>query len=210
MNDRIHDWLDGELPFEALTPAEQTRARRLQAALDTTAGELGDVPAPGIAQRVMASLPAGSPARRRPLLERLRDALIPGPLALRPAAALATFSLVAGFGLGLWAASSGGAPVGEGVVAAAEAPTIFVRFDLEVADARSVHLAGSFSGWQPRYELTPAGERHWTVTVPLEPGVHDYVFVVDGERHVLDPAAPTIADGFGSYNNRIALLTSAT
>mgnify|MGYP006183372823 CR=1 FL=1 len=86
---------------------------------------------------------------------------------------------------------------------------MFVRFDLRLEGARSVHLAGSFSAWEPVYEMTPSEAGTWTVTIPLRPGVHDYVYVVDGERQVLDPTAPRIADGFGSYNNRIALLASA-
>lgn len=206
MDDRIHAWLDGELPIEALSAAEQERARRVRDALDLAASD--PAPAADLADAVMARV-AVAPAPTPSLLARLRDGLLPAALPLRPAAALATACLVAGFGLGLWAAS-GGAGEGEPATAAAEAPTVFVRFDVRLEDARTVHLAGSFSGWAPSYELSPSGENQWTVTVPLTPGVHDYVFVVDGERHVLDPAAPRIADGFGSYSNRIALLASST
>lgn len=212
MNDRINAWLDGELPLEALTPREQERARRVRAALDLAAGaESVAAPAPRLADAVMAAIDT-APIPGPSLLGRLRDGILPA-IPLRPAAALAAACLVVGFGLGLWAASSGpgGSTAAEGpAMAAGEAPTVFVRFDLRLDGARTVQLAGSFSGWQPAYELTPSGEGQWTVTVPLTPGVHDYVFVVDGERHVLDPAAPRIADGFGSYSNRIALLASST
>lgn len=212
MDDRINAWLDGELPLEALTPGERERARRVRAALDLAAGaEAVAAPPPRMSDVVMATIGA-APAPRPSLLGRLRDGLLPA-LPLRPAAALAAACLAVGFGLGLWAASGPGDPaVAAGGMpgAGVEAPTVFVRFDLRLEEARTVHLAGSFSGWEPTYELSPSGESQWTVTVPLTPGVHDYVFVVDGERHVLDPAAPRIADGFGSYSNRIALLASSS
>jgi hypothetical protein len=41
--------------------------------------------------------------------------------------------------------------------------------------------------------------------VPLRPGVHDYAFVVDGERWVADPNAPQVDDSFGGTNSRISL-----
>jgi hypothetical protein len=211
MNDRIHAWLDGDLPLDALTAEERDRARGIQAALDLTAS-IQDVRSPGLADGVMARLPARAPARRpspAAWIRGVRDAITAGPLALRPAGALAAACLAAGFGLGLWAAPREPA-VPSGIATAAEAPAVFVRFDLEVSGATSVQLAGSFSSWQPAYALTPGAEDHWSVTIPLTPGVHDYVFVVDGERHVLDPAAPRVSDGFGSFNNRIALLASAT
>lgn len=206
MNDRIHAWLDGELTAEALSADERARAARLQMALDLAASA-DDARSPGLADAIMARV-AAAPAPRPRLLERLRAAIAPGPFALRPAAALAAACLVAGFGLGLLASPD--APAAPAVTTAEAVPTVFVRFDLQVEGATTVQLAGSFSEWQPAHELSPSGDDHWTVTVPLEPGVHDYVFVVDGEQHVLDPAAPRIADGFGSFSNRIALIASAT
>jgi hypothetical protein len=46
----------------------------------------------------------------------------------------------------------------------------------------------------------------WTIVVPLAPGVHDYSFIVDGEKWVPDPSAPAMADGFGGVNSRIAVI----
>lgn len=210
MNDRIHDWLDGELPLEALSAEERAEARQLEAAV-SRAADASAARSPGVAQRVMAALPPGPPPRKRSIPARLR-ALLRRPVALRPAV-LAAMGLVIGFGLGVLstAGEEGDIDTATPALASPEAEataTVYVRFDVQVPDAEVVELAGSFSDWQPRYTLTPSGENHWTVTVPLEPGVHDYVFVVDGSRQVVDPAAPQIADGFGSYNNRIALLAS--
>jgi AMP-activated protein kinase-like protein len=85
-------------------------------------------------------------------------------------------------------------------------PHVFVQFRLEAADAMDVRLAGSFTNWQPRYSLHQASPGVWTITVPLSAGVHDYVFVVDGQRWVADPYAPHVDDGFGGVNSRIALV----
>jgi len=43
--------------------------------------------------------------------------------------------------------------------------------------------------------------------VPLEPGVHDYAFVLDGERWVVDPDAPQVDDDFGGANNRLPIIS---
>ena len=84
-------------------------------------------------------------------------------------------------------------------------PKLFVQFRLD-ADASRVLLAGSFTQWQPRYELHQSAPGLWTITVPLTQGVHDYAFVVDGQQWVPDPYAPQISDGFGGMNSRLALL----
>jgi hypothetical protein len=45
------------------------------------------------------------------------------------------------------------------------------------------------------------------VSVPLEPGVYDYGFVVDGSAVRLDPLAPRVADGFGGESSRVTVLS---
>lgn len=85
-------------------------------------------------------------------------------------------------------------------------PPVFVQFRLETMATR-VQLAGSFTNWEPRYELREGVPGVWSITVPLTQGVHDYAFIVDGQRWVADPHAPQVGDGFGGVNNRLALLT---
>jgi hypothetical protein len=85
-------------------------------------------------------------------------------------------------------------------------PRLYVQFRLEAADAMDVRLAGSFTNWQPRYALHQASPGIWTITLPLSAGVHDYVFVVDGQRWIADPYAPQVDDGFGGVNSRISLV----
>ena len=88
-------------------------------------------------------------------------------------------------------------------------PQVFVQFRLD-AQASRVQLAGSFTNWEPRYELRQSASGIWTITVPLTQGVHDYAFVVDGQHWVPDPYATQIDDGFGGINSRLALLSPDT
>ena len=86
------------------------------------------------------------------------------------------------------------------------APQMFVQFHLDAPDATDVRLAGSFTNWEPRYELHQVVPGAWTITLPLSAGVHDYVFVVNGQRWIPDPYAARVDDGFGGVNSRIALV----
>jgi 1,4-alpha-glucan branching enzyme len=107
--------------------------------------------------------------------------------------------------LALWPAAW--RPVSSPSVASANPePRLFVQFRLQAVDASSVRLAGSFTNWQPQYELRRAAPGVWTITIPLPPGVHDYAFVVDGQRWIPDPYAQAVDDGFGGTNSRIALI----
>ncbi|HEX5727380.1 MAG TPA: hypothetical protein VFX98_18045, partial [Longimicrobiaceae bacterium] len=85
--DRIHAYLDGELPLEALSPAERNRATALEAVLGRAAAPLRAAPAPDLSARVMAALPAVPPARPNPLRAALGWLWSPRPLRLtfRPA-----------------------------------------------------------------------------------------------------------------------------
>ena len=79
-----------------------------------------------------------------------------------------------------------------------------VKFVLLAPQASQVALVGDFNQWNSR--ATPmvreAGQKTWTVTVPLPPGRHVYAFVVNGANWVTDPHAPLAPDdGFGSPNS---------
>lgn len=102
---------------------------------------------------------------------------------------------------------AGGVPAaaGNGAQAGTER-TLFVQFHFQASEVSRVQLAGSFTNWEPRYELLQTTPGHWTVTLPLVPGVHDYAFVIDGQQWVADPFAPSVHDGFGGVNSRLAIL----
>jgi 1,4-alpha-glucan branching enzyme len=107
-----------------------------------------------------------------------------------------------------WRSSGDGAgPTAE--AAQGNAAPVYVQFRLQVESANSVALAGSFTEWLPAYPLQQSADGVWTIVLPITPGVHDYVFVVDGERWVPDPYAPHVDDGFGGTNSRLTLLAPA-
>ncbi|HVL40172.1 MAG TPA: alpha-amylase family glycosyl hydrolase [Fimbriimonadaceae bacterium] len=73
---------------------------------------------------------------------------------------------------------------------------------------RSVHLAGSFNGWDR--QATPmklgADRRTWSKTLSLPPGRHTYKFVLDGEQWVVDPKALRNEDDGGGNVNSVLML----
>lgn len=87
-----------------------------------------------------------------------------------------------------------------------EQQIINVVFTVNVDDAREVALIGSFNNWQGhKHKLAPSDEAgKWTISVPLEQGVHEYAFVVDGIRIIPDPVSLVYKDdGFGNLNSVI-------
>lgn len=220
--ERVHDCLDGKISRSQLTEEELEAFARMKVAVDETLAFVREKPSPDVRSTVMqriAEVEAG--AARAPetagLAARLRDALqwiwAPRTVRLRPAWALAGLAVLAlavatlPLGTGSPDAAGPGASSASGAtVAAGEEPTVFVRFELDAQGASSVRLAGNFTGWEPRYELAETRPGEWSALVPLEPGVHDYAFVVDGERWMADPDAIHVDDGFGGVNSRIALV----
>lgn len=77
-----------------------------------------------------------------------------------------------------------------------------VRFVYVDDQASAVCVAGSFNGWSEEADcMSPSGDI-WSVAVPLEPGRHQYMFVVDSRFWRKDPGAPLAEDdGFGSKNS---------
>lgn len=58
---------------------------------------------------------------------------------------------------------------------------------------RIVHIAGSFTNWDPfMHRLRESAPGEYSITLRLPPGTYAYYFVVDGER-VLDPFNPDTA-----------------
>ena len=87
--------------------------------------------------------------------------------------------------------------------------SVLVRFVLYAPGARRVAVAGTFNQWdRAAAPLTPAGTSGvWTTTLALPVGQHQYAFVVDGARWVVDPGAPAVDDGFGRRNSVVAVTT---
>lgn len=209
MTYRIDDYLDGALDRIALTPEERAQADTLERAIDETRAFVDARPAPDLTGRVMRAIEHVDPRVNRPSLVSRLVAIVWDPrevsFQFRPAyAVLAAAAIVM---LALLVPSIRPSRTDALLQArGADAPKLLVQFRLQAADASTVRLAGSFTNWQPEYELHQSSPGIWTVTLPLPLGVHDYAFVIDGQRWVADPYAQMVDDGFGGTNSRIAIL----
>lgn len=230
-NDELRAYLDGERELADLSPSARERAR----AWDELVEEVrvatgGDAAAPDhLERRVMRSLPERPdlPLWRRALEWLLRPRTVRvSPLAgagvavalvlavLVPAVWLSPAGTGAGDGT-----TAGPSPQGRNGAASTVAADgtgdragegrVYVRFELRAPDARSVAVAGDFTNWEPGHYLSDAdGDGVWTGRVPLQPGLHQYMFVVDGSRWVTDPGAERyVDDGFG-HRNAVVTISS--
>ena len=88
-------------------------------------------------------------------------------------------------------------PTTADVVAQLQVP---YTLDLDAPGASRVEVVGSWSGWEP--EPMEARGAHFTVSLMLEPGRYEYMFLVDGKEWRPDPRAPlSHDDGFGHVNS---------
>lgn len=194
----IHRFLDGEAPPASRPTAESPEGRRLAAyeeALDLLTESSDPVP-PGFADRVMQRLD-DAPATN--WTAKLRALWPGGARWVAPALAGAAAALLLSVGLGVGLGEKGGVGPPDAVA---------VTFEVHAPGARAVELVGSFTGWRPGEVALqgPDATGHWSATVRLPEGRHEYLFLVDGSHWVTDPgAAAHRPDGFGRRNALIEL-----
>lgn len=232
MNEKLKKYLDGEIGADALGPGERSEAeawgRLFRAMRDASAVRTPET----LLRDVMAAVEEESAARGRagsaaPAHDRTREdsrgeragwtralgwLVRPVRIPVPPIAALAAAALVA---LVVWpserppAPPIESAPVQPASLTTPETggPQVYVELSLRAGDATSVAVAGDFTGWRPTIELRdPDGDGVWSALVPVGPGVHQYMFVVDGTRWVTDPdASRYVDDGFGHRNAVLAI-----
>ena len=77
-----------------------------------------------------------------------------------------------------------------------------VSLELVKPEAKKVFVAGSFNGWTPeKTPLAAIGNGRWVGDLTVNPGRHEYLFVVDGQW-VPDPnAKETVQNPFGGKNS---------
>jgi hypothetical protein len=155
----------------------------------------------GVMQRVKHSASPGPPIRAGIFIRVARLLWMPRQISIRPAYAVAAAGVL--LAMLVFIVPS--------ILMRTTDPTsqLYVQFRLQTA-AANVQLAGSFTNWEPTYQLHQVSPGVWTITVPLPQGVHDYAFVVNGQEWVADPYAPGIDDGFGGTNSRLTLLLPDT
>jgi 1,4-alpha-glucan branching enzyme len=88
-----------------------------------------------------------------------------------------------------------------GVPATTSGPPRAVHFTFQDPGATFVFLAGTFNDWHPSAtSMIATGNGRWVKTLELEPGMYEYLFVVDG-RWMADPgSAITVSNPFGGIN----------
>lgn len=87
-----------------------------------------------------------------------------------------------------------------------KAGEVVFHFELHAPGADKVELLGTFNNWKSGDIVLqgPDASGHWTASVELPEGRHEYIFLVDGERWVTDPKGATHRpDGFGKVNTVI-------
>lgn len=206
MNEKLNQYLDGEIEHTELPTDLKAEAEVWETFLTDVRGSGAQGAPVGLESRVLDSIRA----EKRAPWTRLVDWWVnPHSVRVRPliglaaAAAIATFFMLPSDAVITEPPGAASALVGEEVV--------YVPFVIEAPDAASVHVAGDFNEWQPEFELAdPDGDGVWSGRVMLPPGVHKYMFVIDGETWITDPNAERwVEDGFGNRNAVIAITGGA-
>ena len=74
-------------------------------------------------------------------------------------------------------------------------------FSLSAPEAKEVLLAGDFTEWeQHAVQLKKGDDGVWQTTVLLEPGKHEYRFLVDDQWQDDPASAWRVVNSFGSEN----------
>jgi hypothetical protein len=210
MNEDLHRHLDGDVDADGLGPADRNEADewdRMVASFRSAAPR-GSAPA-WLEQRVMAEIGVlperGALARLAAWLLRPEPVRVPPLAAGLVVAAFVAVLLLPGRGdvPPQGAPPNGGAPL---AVQPAES-VVYVQFRLDAPSATSVAVAGDFSEWEPEFTLEDVdGDGIWTGRIPVRPGVHAYMFLIDGMQWQTDPNADRYRDdGFGNQNAILAV-----
>jgi anti-sigma factor RsiW len=201
----IHRMLDGDLgPDEEKVLLDRFQSDpALKEELDGIAGALRTIEKsermqapPFFTAEVMRRLPS----RKATIANRTRDFLLKGRV-LRWNMATAFAAAVLFALVFTQVVRTRNAPV-ETVALSRQEQTVTVTMNLHAPEAHQVAVAGTFNKWKAdAHMLTKQENGVWTVSIPLKPGEHSYMFVVDGKAWVTDPNAETYRDdGFGNKN----------
>ena len=214
MNDDLHRYLDGDLRSDGLPRSERGEAEAWERLLDAyrAASHGSEAPQapPWLEDRVMAGIEALPEPR---LWSRVLVWLLtPRPMSVSPVVLGAAVAVFAAVVVLPWRGVEPVPPMGGGAppvraAAVGDVPVVYVQFRLHAPGARSVAVVGDFTDWSVEEELSdPDGDGVWSGRVPVRPGVHAYMFVVDGSEWVTDPDAERFRDdGFGSRNAVLAV-----
>ena len=205
MNDDLNEFLDGEVRRADLDETLRAEADGWERLLQSARRDIPG-PAPSwLEGRVMEEVRSLARGEASHWLFRRRTLRV-SPMTLGLAAAAILVLAV-----GPWVMGGPGAgPDGAGTAAAAAAgeTVVYVQFVLEAPGATSVAVSGDFNEWdRSLHRLEDVdGDGVWAGRIPIRPGIHEYMFVIDGEEWVTDPRAERYSDdGFGNRNALLAV-----
>lgn len=194
MDTRLQAYLDGDLTLAQLPAELRAKAEAWDGLLEEVRNTSPAGAPLGFDARVLSALEAEHQSAWKRGIEWL---FRPRLVTVRPAAALAA-AAVAIVVLGFLGLREDGATADS---------LVYVQFVVDAPAAETVHLVGDFTEWRPNVALEDEdGDGVWSGRVPLRPGVHEYMFVIDGADWVTDPnAAGYQDDGFGQRNAIVAV-----
>ena len=203
MNTELNDYLDGDRELEELSPEVRGEAEAWQRLTGELRADEPKQAPPWMENAVMSEIALASAPK-----ESVFDWLLrPRTIRLSPftslamaAAAVAVFVLLPN------------QPLDTPQLGPVAVTEILVEFSLEAPGATTVAVAGDFSEWESDFVLDDAdGDGIWTGRIPITPGVHQYMFVIDGTDWVTDPGAQRYSDdGFGNRNAVLAVTPPAS
>ena len=203
MSTELNDYMDGDRDLEELSPEARAEAEAWQRLTgEMKADEPSQAP-PWMENAVMSEIALANAPK-----EGVFDWLLrPHTVRLSPLPSLAMAAVAVAVIVLLPNRTPDEPTIGP--VAVTE---ILVEFSLEAPAATTVAVAGDFSGWESDFVLEDAdGDGIWTGRVPITPGLHKYMFVIDGTDWVTDPGAQRYADdGFGNRNAVLAVAPPAS
>lgn len=217
----MHKFLDGEVSAEEM--AELLRLMEADSRLKEEFTELrGTVRIMEHSERLsppvsfIAEVMAKLPEPKVPFREKVRDFLFRGRmLRWNMATALVFPALVVIVISGIFESRNGivqSRKENESaalVSSAGGASAVAVRFVFSAPKAKTVAIAGDFNKWKTDGNILKRRDGGiWTIEIPLNTGIYQYLFIVDGEAWVPDPDAQEYRDdGFG-YRNSVVRVES--
>ena len=80
---------------------------------------------------------------------------------------------------------------------------VSVQVRVSIPDAKEVKISGSFNGWRELCCLRREGKTdNWSLQMTLQPGVYEYILIIDGEPMQQREDAG-IHDGLGGKNRML-------
>lgn len=198
--ENLSRYLDGELELDALPEELRREAESFERLMAPLRDERVVLP-PTVRTQAMARIRSlGRSPWRRVLHTAVAWVTTPKTLSLRPV----TAGLAAAVALAVLVVAWPG-PVSQpdATPSATTVAGAVTRFVFVAPGARSVAVTGDFVSWDPNGVPLedPRGNGVWAAELTLEPGLHHYVFIIDGSEWRPDPNASQVDDGFGQTNS---------